>query len=311
MANNGAVIPTPLHRIGVGSCGSVWSDISPRPGGVAMKCGEGGSLKYDSDMHQRILEAYKSGKARRFAMPIWLGYISADTAKKFADEFPRGWPQGSILLTERILPLPKTTSHFLTEKYCPRRLISSIATDSSNHVCLVRPYLGGRRGSYRDSTSHGFSLCDFPLYLDQMEELGLEIHIYASRMAKALAFMHWSAQVDANGVDFVLAPAPKAPLMMRSPVLGKHCLWMLDFDRCRPMTMDDAGLEKATRAFWENNRYYPRPVKGVGEDSLLWHHFKHCYLEESSYIVGLGDVRQHGLPRNFIAMIEAELPVQN
>lgn len=39
-----------------------------------------------------------------------------------------------------------------------------------------------------------------------MGDLGLDLHRYARAMAEALAYMHWCVGIDANDVEFVLAP---------------------------------------------------------------------------------------------------------
>jgi hypothetical protein len=38
-------------------------------------------------------------------------------------------------------------------------------------------------------------------------ELGLPARDYTTAMADTLAFLHWVAKVDANDIEFVLAPA--------------------------------------------------------------------------------------------------------
>ncbi|KAF9733535.1 hypothetical protein PMIN01_07878 [Paraphaeosphaeria minitans] len=52
-------------------------------------------------------------------------------------------------------------------------------------------------------------------------------------MAEAFAMMHWGARIDANDVEFVLAPlraAASAPSFFQSDYLGPHSLWILDSD---------------------------------------------------------------------------------
>ncbi|KAI0457403.1 hypothetical protein F5B21DRAFT_521237 [Xylaria acuta] len=252
----------PLHRIGAGSCGSVWSETRLSRWSIAIKREdgeEGRSLENDSDMHQRLLAAYRSGSVGGFQIPKWYGYISTENARGIAHRFPVGYTSCNILLTERILPLPGIVRSILIMKDCPPACRCSISNDPKNAVCLVRPYLGKRRRTYNNSKVHAFSLRNFPLHINQMEELGLDTKEYSLRMAKALAFMHWSAKVDANDVEFVLAPTDRSFSDMYSSALGDHSLWILDFNYCRPMTMDVAGLHQAMRAFWRNDPFYPRP----------------------------------------------------
>jgi hypothetical protein len=118
-------------------------------------------------------------------------------------------------------------------------------------------------------------------------------------MAETLAIMHWVVRVDANDVEFVLAPVPpdsddddddgekgkgKGGRGWEN-VLGQHALWMLDFDLCRDMSMDEAGVEQAVVAFWKNDPFYPRPEEG----SVLWKAFRDMYLATSLRVVNVGD----------------------
>ena len=225
-------------------------------------------------------------------------------------------------------------------------LAGEIKASDANRDCLIRPYLGRRRffffgndnnattaatadaaasasGSSNSgvSTSNAtkdqtrrpsrkpqvfFSLRNYPLHLDQMEELGLgdgDIKGYARTMAEALAMMHWVAEVDANDVEFVLAP-PRAGEEKRPRwrnVLGEHVMWLLDFDCCRPMAMDEEGVEQAVAAFSRNDPFYPRPGQA------LWAIFKETYLRISSRIMAdEKDQQRTRLPYMFIEKAEAQ-----
>ncbi|KAI0878145.1 zinc finger protein-domain-containing protein [Hypoxylon argillaceum] len=302
----------PLHRIGAGSCGSVWTERFVRPGSVVIKREDGRedrSLKNDSDMHLRILLAYESGVSHQFAIPLWYGYIPAHNAKEVLGRFPWGYAARNILLTERILPLSLPARRLLLNRYCPPALLCSTVTN--NHDCLVRPYLGSRRERVEDLIRPNFTLVNLPLYLDQMEELKMKIPVYSLRMARALAFMHWSARVDAEGVKFGLAAARDPRSTIKSSILDSHCIWMFDFDRCKPMTMDTVGIKQAAGAFWRNDPCYPRPGKNRRKDINLWKDFKRSYLKESFHIIGSGDVQRCVLPGRLIRMIENMPPDRN
>ncbi|KAI0808787.1 zinc finger protein-domain-containing protein [Xylaria sp. FL0064] len=279
----------PLYRIGAGFCGSVWADSGG--GRVAIKREDGGpgrSLHNDSEIHQRLIAAYQCCRVPcLFAIPTWHGYVPAADA-------------GEI--------------------YCPPELAPSITADPKNHNCLIRPYLGRRRRGFKNSTFRTFSLRNYPLHLDQIDDLKLDLLEYAQRMAQALAFMHWSGGIDANDVEFVLATPPpitpenpplpgNPPTVISSPILGDHCLWILDFDCCRQMTMDEAGMKQAARAFWRNDPFYPRPPgrddeqrDGVG----LWSHFKRAFLDASAEVIGPDDEERRHLPGLLLELIEAK-----
>jgi hypothetical protein len=136
------------------------------------------------------------------------------------------------------------------------------------------------------------TLKDFPLRIDQMEELGLKPIEYALAMADALAFMLFVLNTDAGGVEFVLA-SPRVPpatdadsSLERDPhigtrifsngVLALHTMWVLDFDSCRPITLDSSGVERAADCFVENDPFYPRPT--VSGWSMVGSHIFSVYL---------------------------------
>ncbi|KAI0160397.1 zinc finger protein-domain-containing protein [Xylariaceae sp. FL1272] len=297
----------PLSRIGAGFCGSVWSDPSNRA--VAIKREDGGpgrSLRNDSNIHQQLIAAQDRRKSSlTFAIPSWHCYVTANAARDIVARFPSGYSSCNILLTERIPPLPAHVRGMLIEKYCPRELAHSISTDPRNHDCLIRPYLGRRRRGFNNTVFSMFSLRNHPLHLDQIEDLGLDLFTYSRQMAEALAFMHWCAGIDANDVEFVLTPlSPGMPTQKAIPssVLGDHRLWILDFDCCRPMTMDESGIEHAAAAFWRNDPYYPRPGKEQERDVELWALFKRAFLNASASFIGRDDAH---LPELLVERIEA------
>ncbi|KAJ9138475.1 hypothetical protein NKR23_g8569 [Pleurostoma richardsiae] len=115
-------------------------------------------------------------------------------------------------------------------------------------------------------------------------------------MADALAFLHWCARVDADDVEFVLAlpPQPDADSTVEdlqkcqgflSGTLGRHDVWVLDFDCCSEMSMDEDGIAMACRSFWRNDPYYPRPGSVNQMDQRLWHLFRERFLFISHIIL--------------------------
>ena len=117
--------------------------------------------------------------------------------------------------------------------------------------------------------------------------------------------MHWIAGIDANDVEFVLAPGDRV-----NNVLRRHSMWMLDFDLCRDITMDENGIEKAVKAFWRNDPFYPRPGKA------LWDTFREQYIHTSDECLrfyGIQEMeKQRFLSRLFIEQVEAwDTRVQN
>lgn len=145
-----------------------------------------------------------------------------------------------------------------------------------------------------------------------MEDLDLDIASYAEIMAEALATMHWHGQIDANDVEFVLAPSrnlatPAQPQSFltgsESSFLGEHAMWMLDFDCCRSMSMDDQGVTQVAIAFLRNDPFYPRPSADGSRDQALWEGFRRRYLQTSFDILA-DEPQRLSLPEAFIGKIE-------
>lgn len=135
-------------------------------------------------------------------------------------------------------------------------------------------------------------------------------------MAETLADLYWKAHVDANDVEFVLAPPragrpadPKAdglhPSIIKSHIFGDHAVWLLDFDCCRDMSMDEAGVEKAAAAFCRNDPYYPRPKPDDAEIQELWEKFKKRFLEASEAILGT-ESPEARLPALWVELVEGK-----
>jgi hypothetical protein len=266
-------------------------------------------------------------KQFRFQIPQCHQFIRAEDPW-WADNlryFPENYAPSRLLVSERIPPLPANVRELLIEKYCPSHMRMTIRNSVPDQDCLVRPYLGKRRQqSSRPSRLVCFSLRNLPLHLDQLQELNLDVSSYAETMADALAMMHWVGEVDANDVEFVLAsPAPENKTMNAKPeqedvgdcskanqhfegvrsaanALGNHTMWVLDFDCCRNMAMDEEGVAQAVRAFLRNDPYFPLP--GVPGDEALWKCFRSRYLSTSAKFVQ--EDHRALLPELFVSQIE-------
>lgn len=305
----------PFCLIGSGFCGSVWAPVGEE-NSFALKREDGGpgrSLANDHDMHRRILTSLDqlnrkppASLSQQVQVPRCFHFIDAGNTAWWSENllrFPKGYSPCNILQSERIPPLSLLIRERLIAKYCPMALIDEIKASVSNKSCLVRPYLGRRRhGAQRPKRFEAFSLKNFPLHLDQMEQLDLNVASYAEIMADALAMMHWYGEIDANDVEFVLAP-PRNSTHPTSSFLGEHTMWMLDFDCCRPMSMDDQGISQAATAFFRNDPFYPRPSADGSSDQALWNVFRLRYLQTSSHIL-TDDAQRLPLPKAFINKIE-------
>ncbi|KAH0536254.1 hypothetical protein FGG08_006861 [Glutinoglossum americanum] len=304
-----------LRRIGAGFCGSVWAPTQGDPSAFKREDGgPGRSLFNDFEMHMRVLESLDrltglgdTDLSLHIQVPQCYRFIEATDQEwwnKNLTSFPRGYSPCNVLHSERIPPLPQNIREFLIDEYCPTPLISEIKASDANQDCLIRPYLGRRRitPSNKDWPSRykAFSLRNFPLHEDQMEDLGIgaDITTCAEMMAETLAMIHWYGGLDANDVEFVLAPPRNGTQPRLSNALGGHTMWLLDFDCCRWMTMDAKGVDQAVTAFLRNDPFYPRPGQP------LWEKFRDRYLQVSSNIVIIEDKRRKPLPEMFIGRVE-------
>jgi hypothetical protein len=66
---------------------------------------------------------------------------------------------------------------------------------------------------------------------------------------------------------------------------GRHAMWLLDFDCCKELLMDEGGIYQAARSFWRNDPFYPRPGSNLPEDQRLWELFKARFLGTSNLIL--------------------------
>ena len=214
-----------------------------------------------------------------------------------------------VLISERVPPIHFEIRYVLTARFCPSALVEFALNDNANQDCLIRLYLGKRRsGQVADQS---FSLRNYPLYLDDMRAIGLDIGTYASAMGEALAIMHWQADCDAAGVEFVLGgtpsrlptwvdPATRDPDQARE--LASTSMWLLDFDRCATLSTELFGVEQAVRGFFDNDPYYPKPFDGDIVDQRVWMAFQETYIAVSHRILGTSN-----LPDRFIDTVVQEI----
>lgn len=83
-------------------------------------------------------------------------------------------------------------------------------------------------------------------------------------------------------------------------------MWILDFDCCHPMMMNDAGVKQACDAFYRNDPYYPRPGSGYAEDEELWYVFKEKFLACSWNVKGYEHWSRVFLAQKLMDEIEKE-----
>ena len=242
------------------------------------------------------------------------------------------------IMSERIPPLPRIIRQPLILKFCPSEKQQNARENPTNRDCLARVYLG-KRIPPDAPLAVNFTLRNYNLTLDQMLAFSLPVDGYAKAMGEALALLHWEAFVDAFDVEFVLGSETTTDLepgiMQRTgltpeefedlPLFSsprdvsvssftrrKIRMWLLDFNLCSRFSMGifagnkDAVIEQYVDSFFENDPYYPRPVKefmaGEKVEQTLWKVFVAAYLETSKRIMKMkvNDPTLEEMPERFI-----------
>ncbi|KAJ6783097.1 hypothetical protein PWT90_05919 [Aphanocladium album] len=337
--------PVALSKIGQGFCGTVWAEDASES--VVLKRADGGpgrSLPNEQFIHTLILrsieryrlvnECNKTEKNKRkndsslngkndsdsgdeimIHIPFNAAFLSPESAlwNQLLPRLPAGFSACEGLISERIPPMPLDVRELLASHYCPNtQLATQVAQDKSNESCLVRPYLGRRRPEQRGGPKQRFfSLRNFPLHIDQMDELNLPSDEYAIAMADALAFLHWTAKVDAGDVEYVLAPPRALPnssasigsRTLPSAAFGIHAIWILDFDCCKELEMTEAGMRRAAQCFWRNDPFYPRPGAKNAKDQRMWELFKERFIQRSNILLSRENEQVKKLPELLVQVI--------
>ncbi|KAH6856628.1 zinc finger protein-domain-containing protein [Chaetomium sp. MPI-CAGE-AT-0009] len=305
----------PFTKIGAGICGAVCAQQG-EPYAIKLsktRCHK--DLWNDYLMHAKIAHCFNS---RFFAQHSGL----AEVVQRVC-HFPT-----SALVMERILPLPERVRTLLIDKYCAEHIKEEARADAANKDCLVRVYLGSTKGKSRQRF---FSLRNFKMHLNHMTELQLDIRILARRMGMAMALIHWAAETDGRGVEFVLGSSSKTvsgaidpgklwgvkPLSYTGPSSRKTedffrqvaatKLWVLDFHQVQPITMDRDGVAQAVEAVRLNDPFIPKPMQSTVDENEAWNAFAMSYLETAGLVLEGESYDILDLPLLFIeGLVQAE-----
>ncbi|KAK2009169.1 hypothetical protein LZ32DRAFT_608701 [Colletotrichum eremochloae] len=318
-----------FEELGKGQCGTVYgllgssTTVTKLPNAHA-KVEE---LRADYLMHNRIDEAMQKYdpsneiSARVPKLDTW-----HCSKSKFWDECgllfdPHVEIRVSALVSERVLPAPLLVREALVDALLPaviRHRKQDFLARPENKNCLIRMYLGRRHTTKTQDKIQNLKLQNFPLHVNEMEQLGLDTAHFATLMANTLAIMHWGAMVDGNDVEFILGSSPaKARRVssqeaesMTSEQLWEASnfefnhrsmeMWLIDFNQCSPIEDDQAGIDKLVKAFIFNDPYFPRPNQLDSRDQELWDVFRESYLNVSHKLI------ESSGPDTFIACVEME-----
>ena len=324
------VEPADLRIIGLGTCGTVF-EIP----GTELACKKGTkefNMRNDFCLTNRVHNAAQEARGilqeafPRSAIsrtPLCHEYYPVDddtfwltNLQRFPSSHRNKQP---LFIVDRILPLPQQIRMDLIEEYFDQdeSIQQEAKEDPDNKDCLVRLYLGERESDRQQSEVYD-SLRNFPLRLNMMEELELEVSELAEEMSIGLAIMHWQAQVDGMDVEFVLGSSatwdseqqngyddidapPHTVKVVNFKRRAVH-LWMLDFDKATTIEFLERDVDKKlVPAFLGNDPYYPRRQVDEG----LWDEFCTSYLKASEVILRRKGVDEGvlGLPRRFLAEV--------
>ena len=282
------------------------------------------SISNESRIHKLILSKAANvlslESSFRVNIPNSIRFMSpkAPAWDRIIPRLPRDFASCEALLNERNVPMSRSACRVIAQKFWDGD-ITLLLGDKRNEHCLIRPYLGRRQTEARKGKSRFINLRNYPLHMDQIEELDLPADEYAMAMADALLFLLWVVRVDASDVEFVLAPSRVSSQMQVYPepgngscdftpgVLGRHSMWLLDFDCCRSLAMNKRGIEKATERFWRNDPYYPNPDCKSSEDERIWRVFKDRFLATSLGILRGEPEQIRELPEVLLARIEGTI----
>ncbi|KEQ91710.1 hypothetical protein AUEXF2481DRAFT_32880 [Aureobasidium subglaciale EXF-2481] len=279
-------------QIGKGQCGEVHINDTTKVKKTPNLPEKIVELRRDYHCHTAVVEAWRDA-------PSSLGHnISTPETREIEYDSVYNYD----LFSERILPLQAPIPEMLLRSVYPKSTKiqrAACLNMPENNNCLVRLYLG-RRGVDRSKSSvENMTLRNFPLHVDEMERLNLPVPMYVEAIAEALALMHWSANIDANDVEFILGSS-RQDLSSSQDQGHSASIWLLDFNQCRKFNEDKAGLKLLVDGFWMNDPYYPRPSSTDKRDKVLWTLFSSKYLDASALLM------DGKMPRQFIEGVEEE-----
>lgn len=314
-------------QIGKGYCAEIFTQPGANKVLKRVYPGQERALYNDFRCHLALQEAKNNlGKLDLHDLDVLIPRVKAYVGpncsfwKEFESSFSvtdRTAERRHIIVSQRIDPLDEQIRVLLIATYCSPEQRDQAINNPANAACLARLYLG-RRSSSRYPAQ--FSLRNFELTLDRIEklELGAVILNLAKRIAQGLALIHWGAKCDARDVEFVLGTAPismslsssdyprEGPITYTDEVnklkQREIHVWVLDFNQCEEIPLDEADCEKAAKAHWDNDPYYPRPDRTSKEDQALWDSFAMEYIRVGMKLLN----GQSRLPEMYLDAVQKE-----
>ena len=307
-----------LRVIGRGSCGSVF-EIPGTP--IAFKKSSNtealwNDFRLTNMVHNALIEAQsvlqQALPDRTIPWTPMCHEFFLESSSWWANDLSRfaigNRKERAVFFVDRILPLPQTAREALMRTYfdeAPDVQEEAFNSEENKH-CLVRVYLGANETPKELAESYD-TLLNFPLKLNMIEDLDLDVDGLAIEMAIGLAVIHWGAKVNGMDSEFVLGSSAAKPreatqgFTANCPPREVHevdfktratHLWLIDFDKLSPInfTKDDID-RKLVLAFLGNDPYFPRP----DIDPKLWLVFSNAYVKASHAILKAQSVKQSTL----------------
>ena len=314
-----------LRTIGLGSCGTVFEIPGTELAYKKGTAGIWGDFCLTNKVHNAVRDV-RDVMHKAFPnsilpkTPLCHAYHTTSDDEFWAANLPL-FPEDHrtkqpIFMVDKILPLPRNIREDLFKLYFDQdeTVQKEARENEENRHCLVRVYLGERTSHSHHSQEYD-TLRNFPLRLDMMEELHLDVSQLATEMAIGLATLHWEACVDGMDTEFVIGSSatwdlerPRGYDNVDSPPHNVKALnfkrrplhlWMLDFDKATRIELTEHDVDgKLVPAFLGNDPYYPRPQV----DEELWDKFCKVYLKASEVILRGKRLRKgvKHLPQRFL-----------
>ncbi|KAI9150217.1 hypothetical protein HJFPF1_09974 [Paramyrothecium foliicola] len=165
--------------------------------------------------------------------------------------------------------------------------VATLGQDLYADLDVVRPYLGKAMQSYDDEA---FSLRNFPIALDALNALEIDVANIARAMGKAYAVLQWGAGANADDVEFVLGTTLGSTGQLQNRAVH---LWLLDFGQC-----EFVDVEAKNRGIYQwfhgalvtgDNQWF---IPHCKRDKVLFKEFRDGYIEAGNIILvarGLAD----------------------
>lgn len=244
-------------------------------------------------MHRKVSDAFKkyTEYSNDVRVPQPFDFISNESlSTELLSRMPGNDRQPSDIATmERILPLLKVVRKAMIQNFYldetnarEEHLVTQILSERANKHCLARIYLG-KKAIARSKES--FSLRNFPLTLDIMGELALDMMRFASIIGSAYAIMHWAAGITGDDVEFVLGTSASGS--------AYHCLqdravhmYLLDFGQCDTVDLSEDQDDifqafKGSMVLQQNQIYLPHPRRSAA----LYKSWKAAYISTAREVI--------------------------